>query len=168
MRDMNSSTELISKSRTILGDGTEIVAAGIFGLQDDPPIVSVAGVAGAGVGDLLAADPAVAAATGAGAIHAARATVAASQGLTVRMLVALSDTRIHILDWMTGTGPTRVMLSFERARTEVRVKRFGLSRRLMLRDTVSGRTLALTGTTAFFASESKGDKSVLRLLEPPH
>jgi hypothetical protein len=165
---MNSSTELISKSRTILGDGTEIVAAGIFGLQDDPLAVSTAGVVGAGVGDLISDNPVMAAATGAGAMHAARATVAGSQGLTVRMLVALSDTRIHILDWLTGAGPTRELLSFERTRTEVRVKKFGLSRRLTLRDTVSGQSLALTGTTAFFASESRGDKSVLSLLEPPH
>ena len=165
---MNSSTELISKSRAILGDGTEIVAAGIFGLKDDPLAVSAAGVAGAGVGDLISDNPAVAAATGVGAIHAARTTVAASQGLTVRMLVALSDTRIHILDWLTGAGPTKELVSFERTRTEVRVKKYGLSRRLTLRDTVSGRSLALTGTTAFFASESKGDKSVLSQLEPPH
>jgi hypothetical protein len=165
---MNSSTELISKSRTILGDGTEIVAAGIFGLQDDPLAVSTSGVAGAGLGDLVTDNPIMAAASGAGAMHAARATGAGSQGLTVRMLVALSDTRIHILDWLTGAGPTQELASFERTRTEVRVKKFGLSRRLTLRDTVSGRSLALTGTTAFFASESKGDKSVLRLLEPPH
>jgi hypothetical protein len=165
---MNSSTELISKSRTILGDDSEIVAAGIFGLQDDPLTVSAAGVVGSGVGDLITNNPVMAAAGGAGAMHAARAGVAASQGLTVRMLVALSDTRIHILDWLTGAGPTRELFSFELTRTEVRVKKFGLSRRLTLRDTVSGRSLALTGTTAFFASESKGDKSVLRLLEPPH
>jgi hypothetical protein len=165
---MNSSTELISKSRTILGHGTEIVAAGIFGLQDDPLVVSSAGVVEAGVGDLISDNPAMAAATGAGAMHAARATVATSQGLTLRMLVALSDTRIHILDWLTGAGPTRELLSFERTRTEVRVKKFGLSRRLTLRDPVSGQSLALTGTTAFFASESKGDKSVLSMLEPPH
>ena len=151
----------------MLGDETEIVAAGIFGLQDDPMAVSTAGVVGAGVGDLIGDNPVVTAAAGAGAIHAARATLAASQGLTVRMLVALSDTRIHILDWLTGAGrPGAGVLRAHPHRGAG--QRFGLSRRITLRDTVSGRSLALTGTTAFFASESKGDKSVLSHLEPPH
>jgi hypothetical protein len=130
--------------------------------------MATAGVLGGGVVDAISADPVLDGIVGGEAIHAARTSMAASQGLTVRMLVALSEAQIHVLDWRTGSGPTKVLLSFERTRTEVRIKKYGLSRHLTFRDTASGRALALTGTTAFFSAESKGDKSVIHLLEPPH
>jgi hypothetical protein len=39
-----------------------------------------------------------------------------------------------------------------------------LSRRIDLRNRADGRILALTGTTAFFSAEAKGDKAVLSVL----
>jgi hypothetical protein len=90
--------------------------------------------------------------------------VAASNGVTVRMLVAVTPSRIHLLDWNAGSGPTRELVSFDRSSTNVRVAKFGLSRRVNLEDTRTERSIGLTGTTAFFASEAKGDRAVLRTL----
>jgi hypothetical protein len=45
--------------------------------------------------------------------------------------------------------------------TEVEAKKFGLSRRLDLKDTSSGQEIGLTGSTARFAIGGKADKAVL-------
>jgi hypothetical protein len=122
-------------------------------------------MAGAAASGAVLDNPVVAGVGSAASVHATREFAAASKGLTVRMLVAVTSSRIHVLDWRTGTGPSRELVWFDRASTDVRVSKFGLSRRVRLTDTRAPRTVSLTGTTAFFASESKGDRSVLRTLK---
>ena len=97
-------------------------------------------------------------------MHATRSAIAASEGLTVRMLVAVTPERIRVLDWQTGSGPTRELLCFDRSSTDVKITKFGLSRHVELHDAASGRSLVLTGSTAPFASESKGDRAVMKEL----
>jgi hypothetical protein len=162
---MHHRQDLVDAATTILGPDDPVLAAGIFGLQDQPVAVGAASVAGAAAGREL--DGALGAGLGgAVAIHTTREALAASQGLTVRMLVAVTATRIHVLDWVTGSGPTRELLSFDRSTTRVQVTTFGLSRRLHLADPTAGSDLALTGTTALFSAEAPGDKAVLRELAP--
>ncbi len=161
---MNDLGDLIAKAGAVLGDGDPVLAAGIFALKDDYLRVGVGGAAGAGAGDAIFGNPLATAVGGAAAMHATRSAVAASQGLTVRMLVAVTPRRIRLLDWITGSGPTKVLASFDRHATTVTVTKFGLSRHVELADAASGRSLALTGSTAPFVSESRGDKAVLRIL----
>jgi len=168
---MNSETELIEKAEQILGPNTStsdpVLAAGIFGLQTDYAAIAVAGVAG-GVLTGAVTDNPLAMGAGVGvANHVARTAVAEGKGVTVRMLVAVTLESIHILDWVTGSGPTKELLSFERANTEVQITKFGLSRHLNFRDSAAGTSLGLTGSTAPFSAESKGDKLVLHLLADP-
>ncbi len=97
-------------------------------------------------------------------MHVARELNAENHGVTVRMLLAVTPTQLHILDWQTGSGPTRLLRTFPRATTSVEVKKFGLSRRLHLTDRNSGESLALTGSASALNAEAKGDKAVLKAL----
>ena len=165
---MNDPIELIGKAKAVLGSEEVVLAAGIFGLKDNYVVVGTATAAGAGLGDVLLESPLAGAVGGATAMHAARSASAASQGLTVRMLIAVTSERIRVLDWVTGSGPTRELLSFDRTDTQVTISKLGLSRHVELHDSVNGTSLSLTGSTAPFASESKGDKTVLKVLSRSH
>jgi hypothetical protein len=165
---VNDPNGLISKASVIVGNEQQVIAAGIFGLKDDYVAVGLGTVAGASVSDVLLDSSLAGAVGGAAGMHATRGALAASQGLTVRMLVAVTPERIWVLDWETGSGPTKELVSFNRSSTEVKISKFGLSRHLELHDPDSGRSLALSGSTAPFASESKGDKAVLKELSVFH
>jgi len=165
---VNDPSELIGKATAIVGTDQQVIAAGIFGLKDDYKAVGLGTVAGASVSDVLLDSPLAGAVGGAAGMHAARTALAASQGLTVRMLVAITPERIRVLDWETGAGPTKELVSFNRSSTEVKISKFGLSRHVELHDSSSGKSLALSGSTAPFASESKGDKAVLNELSAFH
>lgn len=144
--------------------GGPVLAAGIFGLQDDAVAVTLGGAGATAALETMAdpgplADGAVAAA----GIHVARAAHAAAQGLAVRMLVAVTDGTIHVLDYADGTV-SREFLRFDRSTAQVHVTRFGASRRIRLEDPQSGEHLEITGSTGLLSSESAADKTVLALL----
>ncbi len=163
---MNDEADLIAKAQGVLGADEPVLAAGIFGLEDDYVEAGAAMVAGGAVGSVV--DDSTASALGAvAALHMSRDVRAAEQGVTVRMLLAVTATRIHVLDWKTGSGPTGELRSFDRATTAVQISKFGLSRHLALHDTSTGHDLTLTGSTAFYVNEAKGDKLVLHLLSEP-
>ena len=162
---MNDPGDLISKATAILGREEQVLAAGIFGLKDNYAAVGTGTATGALIGDAILDTPVAGAVGAAAGMHAAPSAVAASKGLSVRMLVAITAEQIRVLDWVTGSGPTKELLSFDRSTTDVKVTKFGLSRHVVLHDSATGQSLALSGSTAPFMSESKGDKAVLRLLE---
>jgi hypothetical protein len=157
---MNDPEALRAKAALVLGGAETILAAGIFGMQDNYLALTAGGVVGGTVGG--------SGATGVignvAGMHVARDLNAQSHGVTLRMLLAVTPTQIHILDWQTGSGPTRLLRSFERSSTTVEVKKFGLSRRLHLQDRISGDPLALTGSASALSAEAKGDKAVLAAL----
>ncbi len=163
---MNDETDLIAEAEAVLGSDDPVLSAGIFGLKDDYVEAGAAMVAGGAVGDVVG-DSTTSALGSVAALHMSREVRASEQGVTVRMLVAVTATRIHVLDWKTGSGPTGELRSFDRATTAVQITKFGLSRHLALHDTATGQDLTLTGSTAFYINESKGDKLVLHLLSEP-
>jgi hypothetical protein len=157
---MNDPEALRAKAALVLGGAETILAAGIFGMQDNYLALTAGGVVGGTVGG--------SGATGVignvAGMHVARDLNAQSHGVTLRMLLAVTPTQIHILDWQTGSGPTQLLRSFERGSTTVDVKKFGLSRRVHLQDRISGDSLALTGSASALSAEAKGDKAVLAAL----
>ena len=165
---MNDPDELIGKATSILGPEEGVVAAGIFGLKDNYVAVGMGTAAGASLGEAILDNPLASGVAGAAGMHSTRSAIAASKGLTVRMLVAVTAERIRVLDWATGSGPTKELLAFDRSSTDVKITKFGLSRNLELRDSATGQSLALSGSTAPFVSESKGDKAVLKALSGSH
>lgn len=147
---------------------TPVQAAGIFGLQDDYTLITAAGAAatialtGAGV----ASDPVLSGIAGAATVGAARKVNADEQGLAVRMLVAVTEADIHILQW--DASELRVVsgfLVFPKASTTVTIAKFGASRRVTLHDATDERTLHISGGVGFLSSEAAGDKLVLSLLQ---
>ncbi len=97
-------------------------------------------------------------------VHATRDAVAKSKGLTVRMLVAVTKQRIHVMDYSDTGHPSVEFMSFDRATSVVQITKFGLSRHLNLADPKTTQQIGLTGSTAFYSQEAAGDKLVLHLL----
>lgn len=161
---MNAPEMLRAKAQSVLGTDEPVLAAGIFGLQDGYRAITAGGLAGSSIGSAAVGGIAGGVVGNVAGMHAARELRAEAQGVTVRMLVAVTEQHIHILDWATGSGPSEVLRSFDRAGTDVEIKKFGLSRRITLHSSADGHMLALTGTTAAFSAEAKGDKAVLSAL----
>jgi hypothetical protein len=156
---------LIDEARTVIGGDDEILAAGIFGLQDDYAKLAVAGVAtGTTAAALDLSGPLAQGAVAGVTIHETRRLNAESKGLTTRMLVAVTANAIHILDRTELGATTREFLRFDRATTAVHVTKFGLSRHLNLADESAGASIGLTGSAAVFVPEAAGDKLVLHAL----
>jgi hypothetical protein len=97
-------------------------------------------------------------------VHETRRLNAESEGVTTRMLVAVTASAIHILDRNELGTTSRELLRFARATTAVQVTRFGLSRHLNLADETAGTSIGLTGSAAIFSPEAAGDKLVLHVL----
>jgi hypothetical protein len=159
---------LIDEAVEVIGGGEEILAAGIFGLQDDYVKIAVSGVAtGATAAALDVSNPLAQGAVAGVTLHETRRLNAEGKGLTVRMLVAVTANAIHILDRTELGATTRELLRFDRATTAVQVTKFGLSRHLNLADGSAGTSIGLTGSAAVFSPEAAGDKLVLHALSAP-
>jgi hypothetical protein len=156
--------DYVAEAQQLIGPGETVEAAGVFGLQDDYKEIALGGVAAA-VATPADAGPALAGIGGAAAIDVARRENAAAQGVTVRMLLAVTESSVHVFSMPAmGGGPQKLLMSFDRGHTEVETKRFGLARRVKLTDPQTGQHLGLTGNTARFTYGAKGDKAVLEAL----
>ena len=162
---MPHEAELIAKAQQALGPDETVVTAGVFGLQDDYAAVTVGGLAGSAVAQELPGGVTTQAVGAAAGIHVARELNAESQGVTVRMLVAVTPTHIHLLSLgAVSNEPGREVLRFDRSTTTCAQTSFGASRRLKLVDSTSGQEIGLTGSAAFFSAYAEGDKAVLQAL----
>jgi len=152
--------ELIAEAEHILGDDQTVVAAGYFGLKDLFAAQVAGGTAGAAAGK-LATDGGLAAGVGA-ALGGAAATraFAESQGVTVQLLVALTEQSIHELNRDTGGRLPERVVSFDRHTATVHISKVGLSRMVEISDD-SGARIELHGTALPLSQLSKGDKAVL-------
>lgn len=162
---MVSEAELVGKAQTAVGPDHSVVAAGVFGLQDNYAAIALGGVvAGTVASELPGGALTDGLAAGAG-LHVTRQAVAASEGVTVRMLVAVTDSFIHLFALnSTGTDPERELMRFDRSTTQCHASKFGASRRLKLVDSSNGQEIGLTGSAAFFSAYTEGDKAVLATL----
>ena len=98
---MPNESELIAQAQTALSDagsgsGETVIAAGVFGLQDNYAALAVGGLASGAVADALPGGAATDAVTAAAGVHVTRQVMAEQQGVTVRMLVAVSAESIHL------------------------------------------------------------------------
>ena len=146
--------------------GTEIEAAGIFGLQDLMWAQMAGNTLGALGGDALAPDGAAAL----GAIgtvvggRIAKEEAARALGMTLQLLVAVTEEHVVVLNWETGDHAGREVMRFARADARVSVTGFGLSRIVTIAAPDGGRDIRLHATTAPFRLQSKPDAAVLRAL----
>ena len=97
-------------------------------------------------------------------MHVAREAAAAAEGLTPVLLVALTSDRIVLMDWhgnsASGTGPTRELISFPRATTQMTFGRVGANRKVTFDDGV--KTTSITGALGWLSSGKEGKRDVLR------
>lgn len=157
--------EPMAEAAAILGPSEEILGAGYFSLADLVGARMLGAAVGTLAADLVSSDPlgdALGAVVGGRyATHAA----AEQQGVTIRLLVAITADTIHVLNGDTGGRLRTEVDSFRRDAVAIEVRKSGLSRILTLTDTASGHSLELHGSVSWLAAQAKGDKVVLELLQ---
>lgn len=154
--------QLIQEAQGILGD-EKVVAAGYFALRDLIVAQIAGGTAGALGGSILDGTSGGALGAGFGGL-AAKKAYAESKGVTIQMIVAITEDHIHVLNRDTEDRLADHVARFDRSTCKVEVTKFGLSRQLTLTDPGSGACLELTGGVSPLAVTAKGDKTVLKLL----
>lgn len=155
---------IVQEAEAILDDGTEVLAAGYFGLQDLIAAQIAGGTAGAMTGS-AAEVGALGGGLGAGLGGAAAVKAyAESQGVTVQLILAVTQDQLVVLNRDThGRLPSRVA-TFDRATCDVEISKMGLSRFVAITDATSGDKLTLHGAVNPISAQSKGDKAVFELL----
>lgn len=163
---MSGARQLIDQALSVTPAGEEVLAAGVFAVQDDYLGTALAAIGGsAAAGELV--DNSLAEGIGAAAgIRAAREAHAASEGVSLRMLVAVTPTHIRLfrLD-ATGETPREELMHFDRSSCEVDVSKFGASEHIDLRQ--EGREMKLTGGVGFLSAYKDANKAVARELLTP-
>lgn len=155
MSIVGNEPELIVNAQAVLGPEEPVLHAGVFEPQDSMNRTLngqangalVGGVAGAVVGGLLA--------------HKA---ATAKEHVTSKVIVAVTDAHIHIVNWGDTPDPGRVAQTFDRSNTKVSIKHLGFARRLKLTDNETGTHLLLQGSAGRMISQSGPDQSVLDAL----
>jgi len=188
---MTTATELREAGTAFLGE--PVLAAGIFS-AGSAMLAGIAGAAGgAAVGEVVteeaqeigieAAVESVAGeaagsvvgglVTGASAVagmHAAREAAAAAEGLTPVLIVMVTERRYVIGDWhgtaASGTGPTRILAEFDRARTTLAFDKFGVNRFVTFDD--GAKSVKISGSLGLLNSGKEGKRAVLGILGHPN
>jgi hypothetical protein len=159
-------SELTRRTQQIIGTDQPIVVS-VLGLQTDFVGDVTALIVAGTIGDDLGAGPLTEGILGAGGMRAAREVNARSQGVSARMVVAVTPTVIHLLSLpATGAHPGKEVLRFYRATTTVKVKRHGLARRITLTDSDNGQKIRLTGGIAPWSRYAAGTKAIISELTP--
>jgi len=163
---MPSEAELLDAAQQFLGPTEHVVAAGGFGLQDNYAAIMVGGLAAGAIADSLPGEAVTDGVAAAAGEHVARDLNASAKGVSVRMLVAVTEQSIHLLALSaTGSTPELELMVFARASTHCEVSKFGASRHLTLSDSATGKEIGLTGSAAFFSAYAEGAKAVLSALD---
>ncbi len=154
--------QLIQEATSMLGS-EKVLAAGYFALHDLLAAQIAGGTAGGLTGSMLDGAPGGAVGVGLGGF-AAKKALAESKGVTIQMIVAVTDDHIHILNRDTDGRLPEHVARFDRATCQVKITKFGLSRNVTLTDPGSGAVLELIGGVSPLAMTARGDKAVLSLL----
>jgi hypothetical protein len=160
---MSNPDDLIYKTQQLVGGEDQVIAAGIFALSDDYKAIAKNSII---TGLLTPSDNAIVEGLETGAVlEGTRQHEAHKQGLSARMIVAVSEKSIYIFSLpVTGSQPQQELFCFDRESTDIEIKKFGLSRHLNLQPQTGNKKLKLTGTTVKFLPEGAGDRKVLSLL----
>ena len=163
-KGVEMSTDFESAAQAMLGENEQVIAAGVFGLRDSYKAIFVGGVLTDIAMEALPHPAIIDPFATVASIQASRSVNAKSKGVTIRMLVAVTDSKIRIFSLPSfGNRPERELVTFERSVTAVEVKKFGLSRHMTLRDS-TGQDLGLTAGVAFYSKFATGAKSVIAAL----
>jgi hypothetical protein len=156
---------LIQNARLLVRPDEIVMAAGVFGLQDNYLALTLGSLAGGTVASELGGGALASGTSAAVGIHVARDVAAESKGLSTRILVAVTENAIVLMALpAVGNRPERVLLRLDRALTTSVTKKFGASRRTTLMNSATGQEIGLTSSAAFFSPYASGAKAVLAVL----
>lgn len=142
---------LIANAQGVIGDGEVVRHAGVF----NRPAVNngmingdvLGGVTGALIGGVIAHE------------HEKQAGL-----MTMRLIVAVTDEHIHVINWGDAPDPDRIAHTFDRATTKVTTHHIAAARTLKLVDTETGVHIKLDGTAGRMLSQSGPDTAVIEAL----
>lgn len=163
MPAVGNETELIAEAQQVLGHEEIVLSAGVFGLADLMHDMVYGGTAGGLAASMVAGNGAGAAGVLFGGLLAKHAA-AKERGVTLKLIVAVTATKIHILNWDDGPGDDRQVACFNRATATVKVKHFGLSRIVTIDDAASGAHMKLHASASRAMAQSAPDQDVLAAL----
>jgi hypothetical protein len=143
MTHVGHEDELIANAQEVLGDGEPVLHAGSFGMQ---------GFMKQTVGEVPGGE--------------AAKRAAELQPMTMRLIVAVTATKIHVLTWLTTDLRQRVVATFDRATTTAKIKHWGPRRVLSLVDAATGAEMNLGATTGRMFASFEPDQAVLDALVP--
>lgn len=155
----NSEESLLAEASNAIGGEPEIIAAGVFTLQDMIGVAVAGATVGGFAGDALVGAPLAGAVGGGLGMAAAKKVYAESHGMTVELIVAITGETIYVVNRDTHGRLPGVVTTFDRATCEITVKNLGPSKLFHLVDTPTGREIKLGGTLM-----SKPDRMVMQLL----
>jgi len=160
---MASAQQLIDHARSVTPAGEDVLAAGVFAVQDDYVATAFAAIGGSAVADELF-DNAVTDGVGAAAgVRAAREAHAAGQGVSLRMLLAVTPTHIRLYRLgAMGENPGEELMAFTRDSCKVDLSKFGASEHLDLRQ--GDKEMKLTGGVGLLATYKDANKNVVQEL----
>jgi len=160
---MANEDDLVAKAQGFLseqGIEDQVIAAGVFDLADNYKAIAAGGVATSLV--LPSHSPLMSGVSAGATIVAAREATAKSEGVSARMMLAVTADTIYLLSVpQVGTTPQHLLLKFERANTKVEIHHFGLSRKLALEEVGGSNHIKLVGTEIKWSAQGAGDKAVL-------
>ncbi len=160
---MANAQQLIEYARSVTPADEDILAAGVFAVQDDYIATALAAIGGsAAAGELL--DSSLSEGLGAAAgVHAAREAHAAGQGVSVRMLLAVTPTHIRLFRLgTTGETPGEELMAFDRSACQITLGKFGAAEHVELRE--GAKEMKLTGGIGLLATYKDGNKKVVEQL----
>jgi len=160
---MANAQQLIDIAQRVTPAGEQVLAAGVIAVQDDHLANALGSIGGSAAADELF-DNAVAEGVGAAAgIRAAREAHAAGQGVSLRMLLAVTADRIRLYRLgAAGEHPGEELIAFDRSSCEVDLSKFGASEHLDLRQ--GDKEIQLTGGIGLLATYKDGNKKVVQEL----
>lgn len=138
-------------------------AAAIMGTTDDYATLTMTGLIGSSVADSIpgGSNPLAQGIAAGVSVHEGRKIAAENKGLTVQILVAVTEATIALFGYNHKTIAKK-LYEYDRENCEITIKKFGLSKHLTLKD--DNYEIHLTGSTAAWSSESDGDKKVFKEL----
>ena len=160
---MANAQQLIDIAQRVTPAGEQVLAAGVFAVQDDHLANALGSIGGSAAADELF-DNAVAEGVGAAAgVHAAREAHAAAEGVSLRMLLAVTAGHIRLYRLgVAGETPGEELVSFDRQSCTVELHKFGASERIDLSQ--GEKSIKLTGGIGLLATYKDGNKKVVAAL----
>lgn len=166
MTKVSNEDELKADAQAALGDGETVLAAGVFSLEALLGGMVAGTIVGSAAGQALGGSAGQLVGVVAGNI-AGRKAMAEHEDSTVKLILAVTATRLHLLRWGAGNALEREKMIFDRATTKVSVRKMGLSRIVTLDDPSTGAHVVLHASVSAISSQSGPDKDVLALLTAP-